>query len=250
MNREEIFAQLKQRYPKAIALHELNQNWPNVLDHCLIEAARADIFAKLLGFSAELRDDLVTASLVHDAYKRQEVEAIKAESSIGGTGMEAEIRANDTALAQLAEQKFSDRVIRLVGLVGGGAPVVLEIQRIIDQEAHTEEELAALVVHYIDNYTRDSDPVTPAIQESGIWINDIDRRARANMAKQQYAGIDTEWKKQYAHDQRFAGKNSFEVMVMVSRKIENVLMNHLSHAVTQNSGVVQLPELIERSLAQ
>ncbi|MDP2598524.1 MAG: hypothetical protein Q8P49_01700, partial [Candidatus Liptonbacteria bacterium] len=61
-------------------------NWENVTGHCLLEAARACVFADLLGFDADLKKDLAIAALLHDGYKRREIIAIQEEVKSGGSG--------------------------------------------------------------------------------------------------------------------------------------------------------------------
>ena len=47
--------------------NESDRSWRNVSEHCLVEAARAEVFADKLGFSEDFKKDLVTAALAHDA---------------------------------------------------------------------------------------------------------------------------------------------------------------------------------------
>ena len=52
-----------------------NADWRNVSEHCLIEAVGADVLAEALSAKRKI---LVEAALLHDWYKRREVEAMKA----------------------------------------------------------------------------------------------------------------------------------------------------------------------------
>src|SRR5579872_3195062 len=69
------------------------ENWDNVTDHCLMEAARACLFADILGFDPALKKDLALAALLHDGHKRREVEAIRSAIRNGSSGREASNRA-------------------------------------------------------------------------------------------------------------------------------------------------------------
>src|SRR3989344_5891623 len=51
--------------------------WRNVSEHCIVEAARVSEIARLTGLSSEWQQKLKHAAILHDFYKRQEVEAIK-----------------------------------------------------------------------------------------------------------------------------------------------------------------------------
>ncbi|TSC75816.1 MAG: glycosyltransferase [Parcubacteria group bacterium Gr01-1014_31] len=58
---------------------QLTGEWSNVADHCLTEAAAADILAELLQLPAADRTTLVKAALLHDWYKRKERERVTRE---------------------------------------------------------------------------------------------------------------------------------------------------------------------------
>ncbi|MDO8560048.1 MAG: glycosyltransferase family 2 protein [bacterium] len=77
---------------------KLTGDWSNVADHCLTEAAAADILAELLQLSAADRDALVKASLLHDWYKRMERERVATEGQ--GT-YDASATASEHGLAAL-----------------------------------------------------------------------------------------------------------------------------------------------------
>ncbi|MBI4778927.1 hypothetical protein HY797_00550 [Candidatus Falkowbacteria bacterium] len=44
------------------------RDWGNVSEHCLVEVARADIFAEKLKLAGEVKRDLVMAAALHDFF--------------------------------------------------------------------------------------------------------------------------------------------------------------------------------------
>ncbi len=61
-----------------------NQAWRNVSEHCLVEAVIADVLAEAMNASEEQRKRSVQATLLHDWYKRKEVEAMKEHGGVDG----------------------------------------------------------------------------------------------------------------------------------------------------------------------
>lgn len=57
-----------------------NKEWRNVSEHCLFEAVIADILAEALDAN---RENVVMATLLHDWYKRREVEIMKQQGPSG-----------------------------------------------------------------------------------------------------------------------------------------------------------------------
>lgn len=61
-----------------------DNKWRNVSEHCLVEAVIADILAEAVDASKEQRKRAVQATLLHDWYKRQEVEAMEKDGGVRG----------------------------------------------------------------------------------------------------------------------------------------------------------------------
>ena len=146
--------------------------WKNVLDHEIMEAKRARICAQLLGLSESIRDDLVEAAARHDFYKREERKISQALHH----AMRADALAKNKAIEALRKARTSERIIRFIDAVGGSPDALEEMERLVAEPELSEEDLACLVMHYIDDYTIDSSPVTPATTNE----NDLDRRIARN----------------------------------------------------------------------
>ena len=145
-------------------------------EHCLIEAARVRVFAEWLNFSSELKSDLVLAAALHDFNKRFEIEAIDADIAKGGSGLTGYDQASETATRELQRHGFTEGVIRIANSAGGRAENLFVIDTLLNQNQPTNDDLACLVMYYVDSYTRGSDWVEPATEENGQRLNDVDRR--------------------------------------------------------------------------
>jgi len=84
----EYFSRFALRHMRAMRIFERggilgegNEEWRNVTEHCLVAAVGADILAERLKAD---RERVVLATLLHDWYKRREVEAIR---ELGGYGV-------------------------------------------------------------------------------------------------------------------------------------------------------------------
>ena len=67
-------------FQKGGILGKEHENWRNVSEHCIFESVIGDILAEALGAN---RESVVSATLLHDWYKRREVEIMKDEGYSG-----------------------------------------------------------------------------------------------------------------------------------------------------------------------
>lgn len=90
----------------------LTGEWSNVANHCLTEAAAADILAELLRLADQERTMLVRAALLHDWYKRKERERVKTE---GQQTYNASASASEHGLAALGVESAVVTIAHRVG---------------------------------------------------------------------------------------------------------------------------------------
>lgn len=256
--RGSYFRRLVKTVPSALALHndpgrlwdkdESGHGWANVTIHCLIEAARVKILASKLDLSDVLIEDVVNAAILHDFYKRFEIKAIQEDMQRGGSGRAGALRANKEADEHLRRAGFRERVIRLANAVGGQPEVLLEVRRILDQERFSPDDLAFLVMHYIDNYTIGSAWVEPAAGGDGDLWNDVDRRVKKNLGNSTYIKMDEESRTFYGDQPFFKGKTSLEALAELSHLIEERFAERIRRERGEVIEPLRLPEVIDKEL--
>ncbi len=163
-------AGLWDRIPKSsqVGLKE----WGNVSEHCLVEAARVAVFSTWLGFSRDLREDLIHAAALHDYFKKREKEMTRQE---GNTEVSYD-SAERESYRLLTEAGFSPRVIYLTDATGTVESVRTRTPQILNEQELSEDDIAYLVMHYVDDYTRGADWAIPVEQQQDRMVNDFDRR--------------------------------------------------------------------------
>ena len=89
---------------------------------------------------------------------------------------------------------------------------------ILELPSQGSDDLARLLLHYVDDYTRGSAWVDAATRKGGTFINDVDRRGDANALK--YSHLNQGHPAEYYHHPFFRGMGLFEAAVAVSHLIE------------------------------
>lgn len=153
------------------------EDWRNVSEHCLVEAARAEVFAEKLGFSEQVKRDLITAAVLHDFYKKHEIEKATRE----GLGPKNHMRATEEAAKILHKKGFSDRVVRLSGSMALDS--LMETEEILKKENLSEEDAAFLVLHFIDDYSSGSDWVEQGVDSLDARINNLEANPKYKLLK-------------------------------------------------------------------
>lgn len=123
------------------------EKWRNISEHCLVEGVGADILAKYLGAD---RDKVVKAALLHDWYKRQEIEAMQKLG--GGEGYRKAINEDERLLYEfgipediiklahsntpessnpnyLKNRSLEEKIIHFIDLITSGSEFVDFIER-------------------------------------------------------------------------------------------------------------------------
>ncbi len=213
------------------------EDWRNVSEHCIVEATRAEVFAEKLGLSEDVKKDLITAAALHDFYKKHEIEKAAEE----GLTFEDMINAAKEADKILKKNKFSDRVVRLAGSM---AVVSLhETKKILEKDSLSEEDIAFLILHYIDDYTKGSDWVIPAEEtENQGKINDLDRRIGVIASNPNYRLINEQGR------QHFGGEGSYEAQLRIGHLVEEKLAILMSQTGNLSIEPKDLPFFIDQEI--
>ena len=123
---------------------DAENQWENVVCHCLLEAVRAAVFADLLNFDANLKKDLVLAAVLHDGNKHKEVPAIRKEMESGGSGMPAANAAAREYWSELKTKGVPERTLACMGAVGGMPDVLIAMHGLLERKEISNDELALL----------------------------------------------------------------------------------------------------------
>lgn len=209
------------------------RDWGNVTEHCLVETARVEVFADLLGFTEGLKSDLVKAAALHDFFKKGEKEFVQESPT-----WEKFEKAEKEESALMRDSGFNERVVRLVN--GVGCFSVSTAEEILQKEDLLEDDLAFLVIHYVDDYTVNSEWVKPARIIKGQKINEVDRRMDKNEANERYRQLDEDGRKY------FNGKTSFQAQRRIAYQVEEVLSSKIDPKLDPKN----LPEYIDQKIKE
>lgn len=183
------------RADKLAGLFPKSEGWRNVVEHELVEAEAVDVLAEALDLPQAVREDLYSAALLHDVYKRKEREAFKERGSVGA-------EETDQKQSQFIKSLgFKEEIAYLSALAGGYAlPHYLENPTAEALTLKKNLPLAELVMHYVDDITLGSDLVS--------------LKERIDYVKERYKDEDKSGRKM------FGGSLPSDVQFEVSRQIE------------------------------
>lgn len=207
------------------------REWGNVPEHCLVEAARAREFAELFGFSEDLSEDLLLAAGVHDFFKRSEKDFSEKQELRWEGFSEATVHSNEL----MRQGGLSDRVVYLANAVGH--ETFLDTQKLLEQGELSDDELAYLIMHLIDDYTKGTDWV-----ESGA--DPIEHRVKANEENLGYHALNE------AGRQVFGGKTTFETQLELGRAVEQRLSQVIAERTHTTIEPAELPLAIDTKIRQ
>ncbi len=169
-----------------------NELWRNISEHCLSETVAADILAEALGAD---REKVAEATLLHDWFKRREVEAMK---KLGGAkGYEATAGEDERLLK---EYGVPDEIVRLAhsNLPENGDPEYLR-----------RRPLEEKIIHFVD-----------IITDGSNWVDFRDKLQKARGSK-------TTVEFSESMRERFGGKSMLELQEELTageeREFEEIL---------------------------
>lgn len=213
-----------------------NREWGNVSEHCLVAVARVDVLSEQLKLSDETRALLRHAAALHDFFKKREKDAT---DSSGKLNWKSYADAGDLANAHMREAGISEDIIKLVNAVAHTS--LYDAEAVLRKETLAENEIAFLVMHYVDDYTRGSGWASP--QEclpDGAQINDLDRRLFAAEANPRYAQINQDGIGRFME-----GETSYQAQRRIGHEVEQRLANLISKNVGKSVNAVALPIFID-----
>ncbi len=127
---------------KGGVLGEENQDWRNVSEHCVTEAVGAEVLAKGLGADAQ---KVVAAALIHDWFKRREIEAMNKEGA--GKGHRMTLEEDKTLLQSFGVSED------IIAIAHANIPAQAEPEYL---DNRTMEEK---IMHYMDTITSNTNYV-------------------------------------------------------------------------------------------
>jgi|GEM_PF-5625165 len=123
----------------------ISEDWSNVTEHCLVEAVDADTLADMLELDTISRQKLVQGAMLHDFYKRKEIEAMR-KDPIMQYELISEMVAKQNSI--LLEGGVDPEVVGIAESVG------MSSFEKIERGQATELEK---IMNYIDDITLDTD---------------------------------------------------------------------------------------------
>src|SRR3989344_3620444 len=145
LKKRKYFSNFALHYKSKLAMHRRygvlakSEGWRNVSEHCLLEAVESDVLAEVLKLSEEDRSKLVIAALLHDFYKKKEIEALKKE------GLEGQRKSEEERSRILADAGFDDAIIRII-------KSATYVPRMLDKDVTELEK----IMQYVDDITMGS----------------------------------------------------------------------------------------------
>jgi len=213
------------------------RDWGNVSEHCLVEVARVDVLADKLNLPEDIRKDLKFAASLHDFFKKGEKEIVTTE----GLTWDSFEKASQESTRQMQEAGFNERIVRLANSIGHGS--IIETEKILSNKSLSPEDIAYLILHYVDDYTIGNDWAKPTeILSDNRRVNDLDRRVDKNEANQRYFQLNEEGKI------RFQGETTFEAQ----RRIGHLVEARLASILVEQSGEIMdardLPQYVDQKI--
>lgn len=221
-------------------------SWRNVTEHCLVQVARSETLGKLLELPKDLMQDMRLGAMLHDFDKKQEITVTQEANRKGDSPLSAVRNEHHRADVLFEANNYSDRVRRLASASGIDAPQLIEAQRILDQDSLSEEDLAWLVVHYVDDCSIGTDWV----QRSQEGRNIIDNRMDQNKSKADYVKISQEISKQLSNHPKFGHMNLYDAGALVSHQIEQRLAQRIKEKTGEDVDPLLIPQLVDQKIRQ
>lgn len=268
LNAENLFENKKYYFFNKIAIqlkdafkiHKMNRlwqrnqqgmkDWRNVSEHCLVEVARVQALADMIGLPSHIVDMLRLSAALHDANKRLEIDAIREAEIKGIPILPAIVAVGAGKVKQLHQAGFSDEVAHIAEVAGASPNELLTAQAILEKKDDlTDVDVAMLIMQYVDGYTRGSTWVELAgIDAKGNAVNDVDRRLEQNRSNPAYKKIQVEQTAGLAGHPSFQGKNVNEVAVQVWHEIERRLCELIRVHTGNAIDPIALPEIVDQKI--
>lgn len=246
--KQEYFTKIGLQMRSALALHkaaglwqkdnEGERGWRNVSEHCLVEVARTRTLATMLGLKESVSKKLMNAAALHDFFKKGQKQITVA----GGLNRAAFAEATQQADGIMRDAKIPEEIIRLVNAVGDES--LLETKKILEKDELSEDDIAFLIMHYVDDYTIGSNWVHASEVKDTKEINDLDRRMNINEANLRYQKLNEEGRA------IFGGETAYQA----ERRIGHIVEEKLADLVKKRGDItvdpIKLPEIIDQKIKE
>jgi len=255
--KREYFFRLSLKLREALRLHKeaglwarvgnAERDWGNVTEHCLVEVARVGVLADMLGLSHEMRDKLLRAAALHDVHKKTEKDMMNKAATNGGSVWTAYDEAASISTQNLHDVGIDPVTVRLAGAAGHG--VLHEVEHMLDAPELSEEDIAFLALHYIDDITMGTDWVAPAqVREDGTLQNALDFKMGEGNEGRIKPGSTYDLLNQAGSD-HFGGDTTWRHELVVGRRVEEKLASLINAQTPQLSiDPMRLPEIIDNGI--
>ena len=237
------FSQLAIKVKEMLKFHKVaglwerkgeKRDWGNVSEHCLVEVARADVFAEKLKLTDAVERDLVLAAALHDFFKKAEKEMAVA----GKLNWELYERSGQAQTQSLVDAGVKPEIIKLVNSVAHSA--LADMEKLLRKDQLNDEEIAALIMHYIDDYTVNAEWAELADQTGK---NDLDRRLDKAESNPRYEQINKDGIGRFREN---------ETAYQAQRRIGHDVEARLAELIIEKSGEIinprDLPTVIDQEI--
>ncbi len=236
----EYFIRLAKSMPEAMTLYELSglldpaDPGYNIVRHQILEAARMKTSLRLLKTNPVFEHEALLGAACHDHDKLYEVRHTKANSRTWRSFEEA----GEHSVTLMRDADLPDEVIRIASACGH---LSLLAARTISWAAISPQDLVWALQHYIDDYTIDDKPVTPAAEENGVLTNDLIRRMRKNEEHPNYRLLNEEGISLFS-------RKTFTEQLLRSLRFQEEIAARMSASTGIPVTGTKLPEFIEEQL--
>jgi len=241
------------RVREGVKMHQITgqlekgpDSWKNVTEHCLVQVARSEVLGRLLGLPEDLVGDMRIGAMLHDFDKKQEINVTREANRRGDSPLLSVSAEHIRAQVLLERHGFSERVIRLANASGVDVSQLVEAQRILDQESLSDEDLARLLGHYVDDCSIGTDWVAHSQQGRNI----VDNRMEQNKLKLDYAKISQEIGQQLSSHPKLGGMNIYDAAVFVDRQIEQRFAARIKEKTGEDIDPLTIPELVDQKIRE
>lgn len=248
---KEYFLSLAKSRAKELAFHknpgrlwdkdEQWKDWSNVTEHCLMEAARVGALANILGLNNDMWENLISAAVLHDFNKKEEISLTREDIAVGGSGRNGALIAEEKSEKILRDAGFSDIIVSLIRHVTDAH----FIKRILDLSNISCDDIAHLIMYYVDNYTRGSRWAESAESRGTIGINDTDRRQEMNTLNPIYEKINNEELALNENHSFFRGMTRCEAAAALNHLIEKRLADIIIKNGVNIGDPLDMPEFVD-----
>jgi hypothetical protein len=237
----------------AMQMHKLtgqlekgDDSWRNVSEHCLVQVARSEILAEMLGLPEYLVQNMRVGAMLHDFDKKNEMRVIRAARGSEESPLKAARTRHLIDDMWLEDNGYNKTVRELAGAAGVDAPQLVKAQQILDGGEISDEDLAWLVIHYVDNCSIGSDWILPSHEGRNI----IDFRMKENAKKPDYEKISQEITQEPSYREHFGETDLYVTGAQVSHEIEQRFAQIIQERRGETVEPLSIPEIVDQRIKE